>query len=108
MSSFDQTDEPYGTDTEGDIRLHGYCGTPIPRLGRWTTYFGVGPSFTFLHQNFERDTEEDRIDFGDFDSDIGLNFLGGLRYRSGMFMELKTSVYARPTPTMRLIVGYNF
>jgi hypothetical protein len=91
------------------LNLEAIYRLPISsRLGRWTTYFGAGPSFSFLHQNFERDTDEDRIDFGDFDSDIGLNFLGGIRYRGGMFMELKTSIYARPTPTMRLIVGYNF
>ena len=79
------------------------------RLGRWSAYVGVGPGFSFLHQNFERTNVEGRnIDFGDFHSNVGLNILGGLRYRSGMFMELKTSVYSRPAPTLRLIVGYNF
>jgi hypothetical protein len=79
------------------------------RQGRWSTYVGVGPGFSFLHQNFEGTTGEGtRIDFGDFHSDVGLNILGGLRFRSGMFMELKTSVYSRPAPTLRLIVGYNF
>jgi hypothetical protein len=79
------------------------------RTGRWSTYVGVGPAFTFLHQNFEKDTGGgNRIDFGDFHYDVGLNILGGLRYRSGMFTELKTSVYAKPAPTLRLIVGYNF
>ncbi|MEZ5351737.1 MAG: hypothetical protein R2762_03810 [Bryobacteraceae bacterium] len=38
----------------------------------------------------------------------GLNILGGVRYRSGMFAELKTSVYSLPSPTLRPIVGYNF
>lgn len=33
---------------------------------------------------------------------------GGIRYRSGMFMELKTTVYSDPSPTLRLILGYNF
>jgi hypothetical protein len=79
------------------------------RAGRWSTYFGAGPAFTLLHQNFERTTGEDRdIDFGDFSSDFGLNLLGGIRYRTGMFVELKASVYARPAPTLRLILGYNF
>src|SRR6185503_5909698 len=68
------------------------------RQGRWSAYVGVGPGFTFLHQNFERTTGQSRIDFGDFHSDVGLNILGGLRYRSGMFLELKTSVYSRPAP----------
>jgi hypothetical protein len=79
------------------------------RAGRWSTYVGVGPGFNFLHQNFERnDGEGKRIDFGDFHSAVGLNILGGLRYRSGVFVELKTSVYASPAPTLRMIVGYNF
>ncbi len=77
--------------------------------GRWSAYVGVGPGFNFLHQNFNRDNGADkRIDFGDFHSDVGLNILGGIRYRSGMFMELKTTVYSDPSPTLRLIVGYNF
>ena len=77
--------------------------------GRWNAYVGAGPGFNFLHQNFERSTGEGkRIDFGDFHSDTGLNILGGLRFRSGMFTELKTTVYSDPAPTLRLIVGYNF
>ncbi len=80
------------------------------RDGRWAAYVGAGPGFNFVHQNFKRDGDEPgkRIDFGEFKSDIGLNILGGLRYRSGMFVELKTSVYTEVSPTLRLIVGYNF
>jgi len=78
------------------------------RQGRWSAYVGVGPGFNFLHQNFDRNGDGKRIDFGDFHSDVGLNVLGGIRYRSGMFMELKTTVYSDPSPTLRLIVGYNF
>jgi hypothetical protein len=69
---------------------------------------GVGPGVNLLHQNFERTERDKRIDFGDFHSDVGLNILGGIRYRSGMFMELKTTVYSDPAPTFRMIVGYNF
>jgi hypothetical protein len=79
------------------------------RQGRWSTYVGVGPGFNFVHQNFERvDGTGKRIDFGDFHSDVGLNILGGIRYRGGMFAELKTSVYSDPSPTLRLMVGYTF
>jgi len=79
------------------------------RNARWSSYVGVGPGFNFLHQSFARtDGSGKRIDFGDFHSDVGLNILGGIRYRSGMFAELKTSVYSDPSPTLRLIVGYNF
>jgi hypothetical protein len=79
------------------------------RNPRWAPYFGVGPGFNFLHQNFEQNgVSGKRIDFGEFHSDVGLNLIGGIEYRSGMFMELKTSVYSDPSPTLRLVVGYNF
>lgn len=76
------------------------------RNGRWSTYVGVGPGFNLLHQNFTRDQK--RIDFGEFHSDTALNILGGMRWRSGMFAEIRTSVYSEPSPTLRLIIGYNF
>ena len=79
------------------------------RNPRWAPYFGAGPGFNFLHQNFERNgVSGKRIDFGEFHSDVGLNLIGGLQNRSGMFMELKTTVYSDPSPTLRLAVGYNF
>jgi len=78
------------------------------RNGRWSTYVGAGPGFNFLHQNFERREGGQRIDFGEFHSDVGLNILGGIRYRSGLFTEFRTSVYSETSPTLRLIVGYNF
>lgn len=89
------------------LNLEGIYRLPIsPRGGRWAAYMGVGPGFTFLHQDFERGDRN--IDFGEFHSDVGLNILGGIQYRSGMFFELRTSVYARPAPTLRFLVGYNF
>jgi hypothetical protein len=78
------------------------------RQGRWSTYVGAGPGFNFLHQNFERTSGGKRIDFGEFHSDTGLNILGGVRFRRGTFVELKTSVYSNPSPTLRLVFGYNF
>jgi hypothetical protein len=75
---------------------------------RWSTYFGAGIGVNLLHQNFEREEDGKRIDFGDFHSDTALNILGGVRRRGGMFLELKTSVYSRPSPTMRMTVGYTF
>jgi hypothetical protein len=94
----------FGLNLEAIYRL------PITsRQGRWTSYVGAGPGFNFLHQNFDKTTNSGkRIDFGNFHSDTGLNILGGLRYRSGTFMELKTSVYTDSAPTLRFIVGYNF
>ena len=78
------------------------------RQGRWSAYAGAGPGFTFLHQNFNRTSGSSRIDFGEFHSSTGLNIFGGLQYRTGTFVELKTSVYASPAPTLRLVFGYNF
>ena len=78
------------------------------RRSRWAPYVGVGPGFSFVHQNFQRNTGGSRIDFGDFSSSVGLNILGGVRSRGGMFAEFKTSVYASPAPVLRLLIGYNF
>ena len=78
------------------------------RSARWWSYVGIGPGFNFLHQNFEGEEGGNKIDFGDFHSDVGLNILGGIRFRGGMFAELKTTVYSDPSPTLRLIIGYNF
>jgi hypothetical protein len=93
----------FGLNLEAIYRL------PInSRRGRWSAYFGAGPGFNFIHQSYETQSGGSRIDFGDFHSDTGLNILGGVRFRSGTFVELKTSVYSQPAPTLRLIFGYNF
>ena len=78
------------------------------RRGRWAAYFGGGPALNLINQNFERNTAEDRIDFDDFRSDTALNILGGIRFRRGTFVELRTTVYSTPSPTLRLMFGYNF
>jgi hypothetical protein len=77
--------------------------------GRWSAYVGGGPGFNFVHQNFQVNSGSgQRVDFSDFHYSVGLNLLAGLRYRSGMFTEIKTSLYSKPAPTLRLIIGYNF
>jgi hypothetical protein len=76
--------------------------------GRRSTYVGIGPGFNFTHQKFQGVAGSSRIDFSDFSADSTLNILGGIRYRSGMFAEIKTSIYASPSPVFRLIIGYNF
>jgi hypothetical protein len=79
------------------------------RQGRWASYVGGGPGFNFVHQDFQANGGSGtRVDFSDFHYSVGLNLLAGLRYRSGMFTEIKTSVYSKPAPTLRLILGYNF
>ena len=74
------------------------------RAGKWSSYVGFGPGFNFVNQSFE--SGEDR--FSHFHTAVGLNLLGGLQNRSGLFVELKASVYSEPAPTLRLILGYNF
>ena len=90
------------------LNLEGIYRLPFtPRLGRWSAYAGAGPSFVFSRESFERFTGVDEpIDFGDFNFDVGLNILAGMEFRSGMFFEVKTTVYAEPH--LRLIFGYTF
>jgi hypothetical protein len=76
------------------------------RQARWGAYAGAGPGLNFVKQSL---TREDRdINFDDLDTDVGFNIFGGIQNRNGMFVELKTSVYADPAPTLRLMFGYNF
>jgi hypothetical protein len=71
----------------------------------WAPYVGAGPALTFIHQNFQAGRN---IDFGNFDFDAGFNILAGMQSRRGTFVEAKTSLWSRPAPVLRLIVGYNF
>jgi len=102
--AFGEVTDLIALNLEGIYRLRG--GT---RRAAWFPYIGAGPGFTFLHQNFERKAGEGRnIDFGNFDFDTGFNVLTGVQFRRGTFFEIKTSLYSRPAPTLRLIFGYNF
>jgi hypothetical protein len=91
------------------LNLEAIYRLPISARGKtWSAYFGAGPALTFLHQNFERSQGQGRdIDFGNFDYDTGFNLLAGIQKRH-TFFEMKTSLYAQPAPTLRLILGYNF
>jgi hypothetical protein len=71
----------------------------------WSPYVGAGPAMTFIHQNFQAGRN---IDFGNFDYETGFNVLAGMQSRRGTFVEAKTSLWSRPAPVLRLIVGYNF
>jgi len=74
------------------------------RTNQWEMYVGGGPAFNFAEQSFgNRD-----VSFSDFRYDSALNILVGVQYRSGMFAEVKSSIYADPAPSFRLIFGYNF
>ena len=71
----------------------------------WSPYVGAGPAFTLIHQSFQAGRD---INFGNFDFDAGFNVLLGMQSRRGTFVEAKTSVWARPAPVLRLVLGYNF
>ena len=75
---------------------------------RWSTYVGAGVGVNFASQSFEDEENGARIDFDEFESDTALNILAGFRRRGGMFLELKTSIYSDPSPTLRMTVGYTF
>jgi len=90
------------------INLDGVYRLPFtPREGSWSAYLGAGPNFSFITHSFERAEAGDRgIDFNDFSFEAGLNILTGIQFRSGMFFEAKTTIYA--SPVLRLIMGYTF
>lgn len=102
--AFGEVTDLIALNLEAVYRLRG-----VTRRANWYPYVGAGPSFTFLHQNFEREQGQGRdIDFGDFDFTSGFNLLTGVQFRRGTFFELKTSIYSQPAPTLRLMIGYNF
>ncbi len=77
------------------------------RTGRWNMYVGGGPAFNFVQRDLSRPSGSE-VGFSDFHFDSALNVLVGVRYRSGVFTEVKTSIYAEPAPIFRVLVGYNF
>jgi len=99
------------TDLIG-LNFDGVYRVPVTnRSSRWSFFFGGGPVINFVKLGFSRegevDTEDPQTDedfsFDEFDLDAGLNILAGLQSRGGLFVELKTTVYANPG--MRLVVG---
>ena len=78
------------------------------RTGRWNMYVGGGPGFNYVQRDLSRPSGVSNIGFSDFHFDSALNVLVGVRYRSGVFTEIKTSIYAEPAPIFRVLVGYNF
>jgi hypothetical protein len=79
------------------------------RTGRWTLYVGGGPGFNLIHKSFNETTGSgNTVSFHALHDDATLNILGGVQFRSGMFTEIKTSVYAQTAPVLSLVIGYHF
>jgi len=70
-----------------------------------SVYFGLGPQFNFAHQSA---SNNEGVDFSDFHYSNALNLIVGVKWRSGVFTELKTSIWASPAPVIRLMAGYSF
>jgi hypothetical protein len=86
-----------------DLTLRG-MGTD--RADLWNVYFGAGGALHISHRKFEE--ENVNIDFGDWESNGGLNIFMGMSKRSGLFVELRGGAYASTSPTIKFIVGYTF
>jgi hypothetical protein len=88
----------------------------VAREGRnpdnvWNFYVGAGPAYHLRRQSFDQEDfesieGEEAFDFGDWDSDGGLNFFFGMAGTSGLFTELKGGAYG--SPSVKLLVGYSF
>lgn len=94
----------------------------------WRPYVGAGPNFTLSHRGFETEetdkvdtggsttttttttgttTEQPgRFDFSDTDFSGGMNFIVGMRRRSGAFFEMKATAWG--VANVRLLAGFNF
>jgi hypothetical protein len=77
---------------------------PFTLGSRRFIYFGGGPGFNFIEQSVNHQS----VSFSDFHYSTSLNILLGVRFRNGVFTELKTGVYAAPAPIFNMMVGYTF
>lgn len=80
----------------------------------WLPYVGAGPNFGLSHQSIDvedtpvtnNDNDRNRFDFSDTDFNSGMNFIVGMRRRSGAFFEMKATAWG--VSNVRLLVGFNF
>ena len=71
--------------------------------GKWTPYFGMGPSLNFINQS----ASSGDVSFSDFNYKTGFNiFAGGQKNKT--FVEMKTSLWSAQAPVFRVFIGYNF
>ena len=87
----------------------------------WFPFIGIGPTFGLSHRNLDVgdeiddiDDEDDlegeddpnRFDFSDTDFNGGMNFIVGMRKRSGVFFEMRATAWG--VSNIRLLAGFNF
>jgi hypothetical protein len=81
----------------------------------WMPYVGAGPTFGLSHQSIDVEdnlvtnainSDRNRFDFSDTDFDSGMNFIVGMRRRSGAFFEMKATAWG--VSNVRLLAGFNF
>jgi hypothetical protein len=96
------------------------------RDSQFLPYIGAGPNFTLSHRGFATEetdkvdtdgtttttntttttTTPGRFDFSDTDFSGGMNFVVGMRKRSGAFFEMKATAWG--VSNVRLLAGFNF
>jgi hypothetical protein len=92
------------------INLEGVYRVPVAdRRSRWQVFGGGGLGLSFQKIGFsslEQGSTQPEVTFGDFSFKTGLNLVLGLQARTGLFLEMRTTVYG--SPHAYFVVGYNF
>jgi hypothetical protein len=93
------------------INLDGVYTLPgMSRMSKWAPYVGAGPQFAISHRNFDQQvingSTVQKIDFGDWSWNTGLNFIVGARSPGGASFELKGTAWG--AASVRLLAGYQF
>lgn len=88
------------------VNLEGIYRLAALRTGTaWAPYAGGGATLGFSHRGFSVDDGRS-FDFDDLDFNGGLTLLAGVEKPSGVFIELKSTIYT--DPHLRLLVGFTF
>ncbi|MGA7245902.1 MAG: hypothetical protein WBX19_22150 [Terracidiphilus sp.] len=94
---FGELTDMYAINAEGVYRFN------TTFHGKWSPYFGMGPSFNFISQS----ASSGNVSFSNFNYKTGFNILAGAQ-KNKMFVEMKTALWSAQAPVFRLFVGYNF
>jgi hypothetical protein len=82
---------------------------------RWIPYAGAGPAFGWSHEGVSAtdvddpdvtDEVEDRFNFSDTDSTVGMNVIFGMRRASGLYVEIKATAWGNSN--IWLLAGFSF